>query len=78
MTIKNYAQHKENLQKTDTSDTETDVDTEVGEEQIAINKRQELTGDPLPQCSTVENLEKSNLPMCSWGKQHSQIYFTGQ
>ena len=32
--------------KTDTSDTETDIDTEVVEEQIAINKRQELTGDP--------------------------------
>ena len=43
--------------KTDTSDTETDVDTEVVEEQIAINKRQELTGDPLPSVLQFENLE---------------------
>ena len=34
--------------KTDTSDTETDEEAEVAEKQIAINKRQELTGDPLP------------------------------
>ena len=32
--------------KTDTSDTETDIDTEVVEEQIAINKRQELLVTP--------------------------------
>ena len=32
--------------KTGSSDTETDEDTEVAEEQFAINKRQELTGDP--------------------------------
>ena len=33
---------------TDTIDTETDEDTELAEEQIAINHRQELTGDHLP------------------------------
>ena len=43
--------------KTDTSDTESDVDTEVFEEQIAINKRQVLTGDPLPSVLQFENLE---------------------
>ena len=32
---------------TDTIDTESDEDTELAEEQIAINHRQELTGDPL-------------------------------
>ena len=31
----------------DNSDTESDRDTEQAEEQIAINHRQELTGDPL-------------------------------
>ena len=43
--------------KTDTNDSETDKDTEVAEEQIAINKRQELTGDPLPSVLQFENLE---------------------
>ena len=32
----------------DTIDSETNEDTELAEEQIAINHRQELTGDPLP------------------------------
>ena len=43
--------------KTDTSDSETDIDTEVVEEQIAINKRQELTGNPLTSVLQFENLE---------------------
>ena len=50
----------------DNIDTENDEDTEQAEEQIAINHRQELTGDPLP--SVVQLLGKSNLPMCSWRK----------
>ena len=32
----------------DTIDNETNEDTELAEEQTAINHRQELTGDPLP------------------------------
>ena len=48
--------------KTYTSDTETDVDAEVVEEQIAINKRQELTGDPLPSVLQFENLENQIYP----------------
>ena len=32
----------------DMFDTESDEDTELAEEQTAINHRQELTGDPLP------------------------------
>ena len=52
-------------------DTETDEDTELAEEQIAINHRQELTGDPLPSIVQFENLEnqiyqcaprKNNIP----------------
>ena len=38
-------------------DTETDEDTELAEEQIAINHRQGLTGDPLPSVVQFENLE---------------------
>ena len=38
-------------------DTENDEDTEQAEEQIAINHRQELTGDPLPIVVQFENLE---------------------
>ena len=38
-------------------DTQNDEDTEEAEEQIAINHRQELTGDPLPSVVQFENLE---------------------
>ena len=38
-------------------DTQNDEDTEEAEEQIAINCRQELTGDPLPTVVQFENLE---------------------
>ena len=41
----------------DTIDTETDEDTELTEEQIAINHRQKLTVDPLPNVVQFENLE---------------------
>ena len=41
----------------DNIDTESDEDTELAEEQIAINHRQELTGDPLPSVVQFENLE---------------------
>ena len=41
----------------DTIDTEADEDTELAEEQIAINHRQQLTGDPLPSVVQFENLE---------------------
>ena len=53
--------------KKDTSDTETDVDTEVVEEQIAINKREELTGDPLPSVLQFENLE-NQIYQCAPGE----------
>ena len=41
----------------DMIDTESDEDTELAEEQIAINHRQELTGDHLPSVVQFENLE---------------------
>ena len=39
----------------DNINTESDEDTEQAEEQIAINHRQELTGDPLPSVVQFEN-----------------------
>ena len=52
----------------DTIDTESEEDTELAEEQTAVNCRQELTGDPLPSVVQFENLGESNLSMCLWGK----------
>ena len=42
----------------ETIDTESDdEDTELVEEQVAVNHRQELIGDPLPSVVQFENLE---------------------
>ena len=42
----------------ETNDTESDdEDTDILEEQVAVNCRQELTGDPLPSVVQFENLE---------------------
>ena len=48
----------------DNIDTKSDEDTELAEEQIAINHRQELTGGPLPSVVQFEKLGESNLSMC--------------
>ena len=58
----------------ETIDTESDdEDTELVEEQVAVNHRQELTGDPLPSVVQFENLEnqicqcapgENNIPKC--------------
>ena len=54
-----------------TTDTESDEDTELAEEQIAVNHRQELTGDPLPSVVQFDNFqneiyqcapEENNIP----------------
>ena len=46
----------------ETIDTESDdEDTELVEEQAAVNHRQELTGDPLPSVVQFENLGEPNL-----------------
>ena len=47
--------------------TESDEDTELAEEQIAINHRQELTGDPLPSVVQFENLE-NQIYQCAPGE----------
>ena len=57
----------------DTIDTETDKDTELAEEQIAINHRQELTGDPLPSVVQFENLEKQ-IYQCAPGENNIPKY----
>ena len=59
-------------------DTQNGKDTEVAEEQIAINHRQELTGDPLPSVVQFENLE-NQIYQCAPGENNiHQIYFIGQ
>ena len=51
----------------DMIDTESDEDTDQVEEQIAINHRQELTGDPLPSVVQFENLE-NQIYQCAPGE----------
>ena len=51
----------------DTIDTGSDEDTEQAEEQIAINHRQELTGDPLQSVVQFENLE-NQIYQCAPGE----------
>ena len=59
----------------DTIDSESDEDTELAEEQIAINYRQELTGDPLPSVVQFENLGDLNLSMCPWENNFQNIFY---
>ena len=66
----------------DTIDTESDEDTELAEEEIAINHRQELPGDPLLSVVQFENLEnqiyqcapgENNIPKCIFLDNHFEI-----
>ena len=50
----------------DNIDKESDEDTEKAEEQIAINQRQELTGDPLLSVVQFENLENQIYQCAPW------------
>ena len=53
----------------ETIDTESDnEDTKLVEEQAAVNHRQELTGDPLPNVVRFEKLGEPNISMCTRGK----------
>ena len=54
-------------------DTQNDEDTEQAEEQIAINHRQELTGDPLPSVVQFENLE-NQIYQCAPGENNIPKY----
>ena len=53
--------------------TQNDEDTEEAEEQIAINCRQELTGDPLPTVVQYENLE-NQIYQCAPGENNIPKY----
>ena len=53
--------------------TQNDEDTEEAEEQIAINCRQELTGDPLPTVVQYENLE-NQIYQCAPGENNTPKY----
>ena len=57
----------------DMIDTESDEDTELAEEHIAINHRQELTGDPLPSVVQFENLE-NQICQCAPGENNIPKY----
>ena len=52
----------------DMIDTESDEDTELAEKQIAVNHRQELTGDPLPSIVQFENFENQIYQCAPWEK----------
>ena len=47
--------------------------SQAAEEQIAINKRQELTGDPLPSVLQFENLE-NQIYQCAPGENNIPKY----
>ena len=66
MTIHNCTTHIEPT-NVDTIDTDTDEDTELAEEHIAIKHRQELTGGLLPSVVQFENLE-NQIYQCPPGK----------
>ena len=53
--------------------TQNNEDTEEAEEQIAINHRQELTGDPLPTVVQYENLE-NQIYQCAPGDNNIPKY----
>ena len=58
----------------ETIDTESDDEnTELVEEQAAVNHRQELTGDPLPRVVQFENLE-NQIYQCAPGEIHTLKY----
>ena len=58
----------------ETIDTENDdEDTELVEEQAAVNCRQELTGDPLPNVIQFENVE-NQIYQCAPGENNIPIY----
>ena len=57
----------------DTIDTESDEDTELTEEQIVVNHRQELTDDPLSSVVQFENLE-NQIYQCAPGENNIPKY----
>ena len=58
----------------ETIDTKcNDEDTELAEEQVAVNCRQELTGNPLPSAVQFESLE-SQIYQCASGENNIQKY----
>ena len=57
----------------DTIDTKSDEDTELAEEQIAVNHRQELTADPLSSVVQFDNLE-NQIYQCAPGENNIPKY----
>ena len=54
-------------------DTESDEDTKLAEEQIAVNQRKELIGDPLRSVVQFENLE-NQIYQCAPGENNIPKY----
>ena len=88
--LKNENIHKEKLNKddnqqlctrqiestnVDTIDTETGKGTEIAEGQVAVNHRQELTGDPVPSVVKVENLENEIYQCAPGGNYIPNIFY---
>ena len=73
MTINYYAQDKIESTNVDIIDTESDEDTDLAEEQVAVNCRQELTGDPLPSVEQFENLQ-NHIYQCAPGENNIPKY----
>ena len=57
----------------ETIDTESDEDTELAKEQVAVNCKQELTGNPLPSVVQFENLE-NQIYQCAPGENNIPKY----
>ena len=54
-------------------DNTVELDTELAEDQAAINQRQELTGDPLPTVIQMDNME-NNIYQCAPGENNIPKY----
>ena len=44
----------------------SDSDTELAEDQAALDRKQELTGDAMPSVIQMDNMENWHVPMCTW------------
>ena len=72
----NHQAHTKQIESTNVETIDTasdDEDTELVEEQAAINHRQELTGDPLPSVVQYENLD-NQIYHCAPGENNIPKY----
>ena len=73
-TMNNYAPNTRDSANMESMNTESDDEgMEIVEDQAAINRRQELTGDPLPSVLQIENLE-NQIYQCTPGENNIPKY----